>query len=186
MIYTLMFGVTILTGDYINTNILPGLCSLVTGDRYEIIPFNDWAVLSNSPRVFWGQRYNKLVNTILKESVFQPLAELGVSSQVAAITSFAVSGLLHLHVAHAVFTQGTATAFAFFVIHGVACVVDVKLKWKSWPKPIGWAANMGLMAITLPLYLGLFVRASPAWLVNNPLSVTVPPHLKLPVPAICF
>jgi hypothetical protein len=60
VIYTLMYGFIVLTTDYIPSNLQPGLCSLLTGDRYQCLPFSDWVVLSNSPRVFWGRRYNKL------------------------------------------------------------------------------------------------------------------------------
>jgi hypothetical protein len=186
MIYTFLFGFSILSSDYILCNVLPALTSLLTLDHYHALNFNDYAALSHSPRIFWGKRYNHVVSTLLKDSVFSPLLSSGVSPATSAFAAFFVSGLLHTHIVHVVFGRGTLPTLSFFLLHGAACAVDAKLRIDKQNKFIGWSFNTCFLFLTLPLYLGLFVHASPSYLLLNPPLVSLPPHLRLPIPSFRF
>lgn len=161
--------------------------SAVTRDRYEVLAFNDWPLLATSFRELWGVRYNRLVNSLLRESVFTPLQrELHVSKEVAALAVFAVSGALHAHVAHVCFGGGIRDAiyaFSFFAIHGLFCVAEARMargKKQERNPLLGALITQVGVALTAPLYLGLFVYASPAWVLNNPSDFRSP--IEVPVP----
>src|SRR4051794_22983410 len=70
--YTAMFS-TMIASSMIDNDLQIALCSLLSLDRYELLPFNDFPVISSSLRELWGKRYNQLVSLLLRESVFDPL-----------------------------------------------------------------------------------------------------------------
>ena len=87
---------SILTFFYISY-IQIGLVRLITRDRYILQSFTNFPILSKSLREFWSRRYNQLVSSVFRESVFQPIRSYSSSPTIAALTVFILSGLLHVH-----------------------------------------------------------------------------------------
>jgi len=183
-----MFGFFVFAGTAID-DINNALVTLFTWGRYKRLSFNDWPILSASPREFWGRRYNRLVGTLLRDSVFQPLRlQAGFSADAAAMASFAVSAALHMHVAKLCFGGGVWSSMAFFLTHGIACSIESRYSkaWNSLPKLVRISLTLGFVLATTPLYPALFIYASPAWFTNNPPNIALPDSLKfLPVPDYC-
>jgi hypothetical protein len=72
---------------------------IVTRDKYMLKSLTNFPFLSQSLREFWGRRYNQLIGTILRESIFQPVVQHISSKTAASLIAFLVSGLLHVHLA---------------------------------------------------------------------------------------
>jgi hypothetical protein len=143
--------------------------------------------LSRSLREFWGRRYNQLVGSLLKESIFELVRRLfSFSPTAAALTSFTLSGLLHAHVAVAAFGASSALpALTFFLLQGAACCVEAFYSI-NLPKPIGIAVTHMFLLVTAPLYIGLFTSAGPNYFALNPPELFNAKWLpQLPVPKFC-
>ncbi|CAF4527003.1 unnamed protein product [Rotaria sp. Silwood1] len=52
----------------------------------------------SSLREFWGRRYNRVVHTVLKESIFEPIRLEFSSSTIGALITFIINGLVHAHI----------------------------------------------------------------------------------------
>jgi hypothetical protein len=72
---------------------------IITRDKYMLKSLTNFPFLSQSLREFWGRRYNQLIGTILRESIFQPVVQHISSKTAASLIAFLVSGLLHVHLA---------------------------------------------------------------------------------------
>ena len=180
-----MFYIYVCTGNFVS-DLLIAVVRLVTRDKYSLLDFNNYPFLSKSVREFWGRRYNLLVGTLLKESIFDPIRRLPYSSaKIGALASFIVSGLLHAHVASAAFGASPFLPFMFFLLHGIACCVEVMCPFTP-PKFAGILLTQAFLLITGPFYIGLFTRAGSEFYETNkpPLlnSTWVP---NLPVPNFC-
>jgi len=157
------------------------LVTLFTWGRYKRLSFNDWPILSASPREFWGRSYNRPLSTFLRESVFQPLRlQAGFSADAAAMTCFALSAGLHMHTVKLCFGGGVWSTMMYFFIHGIACGIESRYSevWNSLPKLIRISLTQGFLLATTPLYLALFIYACPAWLIGHPPNITLPDSLK--------
>ena len=163
------------------------LVRIVTRDKYTLESFTNFPIFSLSLREFWGQRYNQLTNTVLKESVFQPMRLEFSSSAIAGFITFIISGLLHVHGALVAFDDTLSPsfqAFLFFVLHGIACYLETDMKIQL-PEYVRWLITHIFLLITAPLMFGPFMKSSTS-LINTP-----PPFLnvewipKLPIPNFC-
>ena len=182
----IIFFAYVCAGSFLN-DLQIFLVRLLTKDKYTVLEFNHYPFLAQSVREFWGRRYNLLVSTLLKESIFDPLRRTGMcSSSLAALMSFLMSGLLHGHVAMAGFgVSSPLPAFLFFLLQGIACFVEVNCPFTP-PKPVKCLLTQGFLLITAPLYLGLFTRAGPKFYeLNKPLLYDSPWIPKIPVPNFC-
>ncbi|CAF0994925.1 unnamed protein product [Rotaria sp. Silwood1] len=181
-----MFYVFLCTGTYVvDAQIV--LVRLITRNKYTLESFNNFPILSRSLREFWGRRYNRVVGSVLRESIFEPLRSLfSLSSTSAALASFLVSGLLHAHVSIVVFgASSPLPAFTFFLLHGIACCAEAYCPIVL-PKPIGIIVTHTFLLLTAPLYVGLFTRAGPDFFVPNAPSLLNAKWLpQLPVPNFC-
>jgi hypothetical protein len=104
------------------------------------------------------------------QTVFTPAVDrLGVSTGAAAMLTFAVSGILHSYVAQITFGKGIVRSFVFFALHGTASSVEYAMRKKnsSTARLSKRAAAFAFAAVTLPLYVGLFVDAMPTWLYKS-------------------
>ena len=164
------------------------LVRIFTKDHYTLESFTDFPFLSLSIREFWGRRYNRLINTVLKESIFEPIS-LELSSQtMAAMTTFIISGLFHVHIAFIAFddTSHLLPTFLFFFFHGIACCLETYIQIRS-SNYIRWLLTHVFLLITAPLLLEPFVKNGSPYLVVHP-----PPlfHIQwlpqLPVPNFCL
>ena len=181
-----MFYINVCTGTFL-IDIQIALVRLITQNKYSVLDFNDYPFLSKSIREFWGRRYNRLVGTLLKESIFDPVRRLPYSSPIiGAMASFIISGLLHAHVAVSGFgASSPLPAFFFFVLQGLVCCAVAVFPF-NLPKPLGILLTQAFLLVTSPLYIGLFTRAGPEFYESNkPLLFDVPWFPKLPVPNFC-
>jgi len=160
---------------------------ILTRDKYTLESFTNFPLLSLSLREFWGQRYNRFVNTVLKESVFQPIRMEYSSRTIGGLTTFIISGLIHAHIAYIVFDDISSVflAFIFFVLHGIACCFEAKMKIEL-PEHVAWLITHAFLIYTAPLMITPFIKeGSTFFMLNPPLLFDVEWIPKLPVPNFC-
>lgn len=90
---------------------------------------------STSPSDFWGNRWNRVVSSALKRGVFIPMRKQGFSWPVAAMTTFAASGLLHEYLIVVMLHNGTSeyltmafSQLSFFIWNGVVLGIENLLR----------------------------------------------------------
>lgn len=176
----------ILTFSYI-IDIQIVVIRLLTRDAYTFQPLNNFPFLSQSLREFWGRRYNRIIGTILNESIFQPLSSYISSRSFVALLTFTVSGLFHVHIAITVFDDISSIipTFACFFINGIACCIEKSLTIKL-PPLCGWIITHGVLIVTAPMCLGTFTRDNSVFFGIDAFSAYVDPLiLNLPLPNSC-
>jgi hypothetical protein len=144
--------------------------------------------LSQSLREFWGRWYNQLIGSILRESIFQPIVQHISSATIASLTAFLVSGLLHVHLALVTFndSQPAISNMIFFLLHGVACTVEVHTPFRVLI-PLSWLFTQLFLLATASLQIGPFTKVGPEfYAVNTPPLFKQKWIPKLPVPNFCL
>ncbi|CAF4923651.1 unnamed protein product [Rotaria sp. Silwood1] len=182
----IMFYIFILTYTFLS-DIQSGLVRIITRNKYMIISLTNFPLLSCSLREFWGRRYNQLVGTIFRESIFQPLLQHLSSPTIAALFVFLISGLLHVHLAFITFTdfRATISTITFFLLHGIACIIEVHTSFQI-PVFFSWLLTQLFLLVTVPLQNGAFTKLGPDYY-----AVNAPPLFgqkwipKLAVPNFC-
>ncbi|CAF3324675.1 unnamed protein product [Rotaria socialis] len=142
----------------------------VTRDKYMLKSITNVPLISRSLREFWGRRYNQLIGTILRESVFQPALQHSSSPSVAALIVFLVSGLLHVHLAFITFGdfRDTMSTMTFFLLHGLACTIAAHTPFRL-RAPVSWFLTLFFLVVTAPLQNGSFTKLGPDYYaVNKP------------------
>lgn len=127
----------------------------------EIEPQFNEPYLATSLQDFWGRRWNLMVTSILRPSVYIPVRELSArvlgtahSLVPAVMATFLVSGLMH-EIIYYYLTRVRPTweVTCFFLLHGVAVVCEIGLKkalngrWRL-PRLVSGALTLGFVAIT--------------------------------------
>uniref|UniRef100_A0ACD5WV50 Uncharacterized protein n=1 Tax=Avena sativa TaxID=4498 RepID=A0ACD5WV50_AVESA len=122
----------------------------------EMEPQVDRPYLASSLREFWGRRWNLMVPSILRPSVYGPVrARFGDAAGVLA--SFLVSGLMHELIFYYLMWQPpSGDVAAFFVLHGACAVAEA---W--WGRHAGWWRPPRVVAVPLTL---AFVVGTGFWL----------------------
>ncbi|KAF9607736.1 hypothetical protein IFM89_000083 [Coptis chinensis] len=134
--------------------------------RQETEPQFNEPYLSTSLQDFWGKRWNRTVNSLLKYTIFQPTKSLLTpifgkrwTIHLAILATFVVSGLMHELMHFYVGRQWpTWEVMWFFVIHGVCLAIELEVKKKALKH--GWRLHW---MISLPLTVG-FVVVTGIWL----------------------
>ncbi|KAJ4836658.1 hypothetical protein Tsubulata_041989, partial [Turnera subulata] len=127
-------------------------------------PFNE-PYLSTSLQDFWGRRWNLMVTSILRPSVYEPIHNLATASIgskqaqiLAVLATFPVSGLMHEFMFYCMGHEWpTWEVTSFFCLHGLCLAVEISLK-----KVVGGRWHLPWL-ISGPLSIG-FVIASAYWL----------------------
>ncbi|PWZ05946.1 putative long-chain-alcohol O-fatty-acyltransferase 4 [Zea mays] len=122
----------------------------------EMEPQVDRPYLASSLRDFWGRRWNLMVPSILRPSVFRPVrARLGNAAGVQA--TFLVSGLMHeLMFYYIMRSAPSGEVTAFFLLHGACAAAE---GW--WASHAGWWRPPRPAAVPLTL---AFVAGTGFWL----------------------
>ncbi|XP_062221158.1 probable long-chain-alcohol O-fatty-acyltransferase 5 [Phragmites australis] len=122
----------------------------------EMEPQVNRPYLASSLRDFWGRRWNLMVSSILRPSVFDPVrARLGNAAGVLA--AFLVSGLMHELIFYYIMRSApSGEVTAFFLLHGTCAAAE---RW--WASHPGWWRRP--RAVALPLTLA-FVAGTGFWL----------------------
>ncbi|MBA0809789.1 hypothetical protein Gohar_025411 [Gossypium harknessii] len=127
----------------------------------EIEPQFHEPYLSTSLQVFWGRKWNLMVTSILRPTVYYPMRRISTrlvgsrwTSLPAIITVFVVSGLMHeLMYYYVTRVAPTWEMTWFFILHGVAVAAEVVVK-KVVPEKmrlhsvVSGALAMGFLAVT--------------------------------------
>lgn len=102
----------------------------------EIEPQFDEPYLSTSLQDFWGRRWNLMVTSILRPTVYDPVRRVSTrfmgharAVSVAMLATFLVSGLMHeLIYYYLARAPPTWEVTCFFVLHGVCTAAEVVVK----------------------------------------------------------
>ncbi|KAK9268121.1 hypothetical protein L1049_010561 [Liquidambar formosana] len=141
--------------------------------RLELEPQFDDPYLSTSLQDFWGRRWNLMVSSILRPTVYDPVRSfssrlIGRKWAIATgiLATFMVSGLMHeLILFYFKPEKPTWEITCFFLLHGVCLVVETSLrkafKGKFWLPPV----------VSRPLAVAFLVITS-TWLFFPPLLST--------------
>ncbi|KAK9151464.1 hypothetical protein Syun_009773 [Stephania yunnanensis] len=153
---------------YLNTEIL--LAMFATPARVllkiEIEPQFDEPYLSTSLQDFWGRRWNLMVSSILRSSVYEPVRSIAGlvvgkrwGSACAMLASFVVSALMHeLIYFYLTRVEPTWEVSWFFVLHGVCTALEVLVKKSEFGEK--WRLNRLVSGV---LTIG-FVMGTSFWL----------------------
>ncbi|KAK9155447.1 hypothetical protein Sjap_002927 [Stephania japonica] len=153
---------------YLNTEILLALFAVPARAllKFEIEPQFDEPYMATSLQDFWGRRWNLMVSSILRPSVYEPVKiVLGPvmgkrwGSAYAMMASFAVSGLMHeLMYYYLTRVKPTWEVTWFFVVHGVCTALEVLVKKSELGEK--WRLNRVVSGV---LTIG-FVMVTSFWL----------------------
>ena len=138
MLYSALFGASVLTAHMGFNDFMAAVTRLVSGGMLDIRPFNNWVLLSTSLRDFWGRRYNLLIHRFMHESIFTPMVSHNCTPSTAALSSFALSGILHAYVAHCAFGGGEARSLVYFLLLGGLCTLEPIVMPRSRPVVLRW------------------------------------------------
>ncbi|GMI63786.1 hypothetical protein like AT5G55380 [Hibiscus trionum] len=152
---------------YIEIELILALAALPARAIYgfDLEPQFNEPYLATSLQDFWGRRWNLMVTSILRPTIYYPIRRISARvlgpmwvSSPAVVASFLVSGLMHELLYY--YTARVAPTWEvtwFFMLHGVAVAVEVAVK-KVVPE------KMRLhRAVSGPLALGFSV-ATARWL----------------------
>jgi len=119
----------------------------------QVPPIQRHPIAARSLREFWGERWNRVVGTWLRRSIYLPLARRGRPA-VALLATFLVSAALHLYMTLAATTwlMG-ALMFAFFVAQGMLTLLESRVPARARR---GWA--LGGLVVTSPLFVEPMLR----------------------------
>ena len=159
---------------------------VITRNRYTIESFTNHPYLSLSLRIFWGQRYNRIVNSILKDSIFRPICANSISPALAALATFTVSGLLHVHIVTVLFgdISYVVPTFLFFILHGIACCLEKHFQPQCM-EHVAWFMTHFFLLWTSPLILRPFLIEKSFFNLNPPPLFDVSWIPQLPIPKFC-
>ena len=103
---------------------------------------------SHTVSEFWSERWNLVIQQLLKDGVTKPLRRRGYSRRVAMLATFFASGLLHvvpLHMSPRRSTWGTLSMVLFFIVQ--VAFISAEHTWgvrgRVW-LAVCWLASVGL------------------------------------------
>ncbi|KAK4420814.1 Long-chain-alcohol O-fatty-acyltransferase [Sesamum alatum] len=127
----------------------------------ELEPQFDEPYLATSLQDFWGRRWNLMVTSILRPTVYHPVRRISTrilgrrwAPAPAILATFLVSGLMH-EVIYYYMSRARPTweVTWFFVLHGVCLAAEVALKKAvgrrlQLPKVVSRPLTVGFVAVT--------------------------------------
>ncbi|XP_043716059.1 probable long-chain-alcohol O-fatty-acyltransferase 5 [Telopea speciosissima] len=134
----------------------------------DLEPQSNKPYLATSLQDFWGRRWNLVVSSILRPTIYNPVKQISMcvldqkwAAVPAILATFIVSGLMHELVFY-YFTSCNPTweVTWFFILHGICTAVEVAAK-----KALSWRLHP---AISCPLTVG-FVAVTTVWLFLPPI-----------------
>jgi hypothetical protein len=121
-------------------------------------PLQRAPILSRSLAEFWGVRWNFVVCRMLKRNAFDPLARRR-APRLGVLAAFAMSAALHgFMTLAAVGARAAAWMASFFLMHGVASLVEAGLGVRRWPPPLARAFVIAVFVLSLPPFAEAFLR----------------------------
>ncbi|KAB1226990.1 putative long-chain-alcohol O-fatty-acyltransferase 1 [Morella rubra] len=142
----------------------------ILGLELELEPQFNEPYLATSLQDFWGRRWNLVVSSILRSTVYIPVRHIFTNivgprwaSLPAVVATFVVSGLMHevIFYYHTRLPPTWEVAW-FFVLHGMCVAIEIVVKTRFTGR---WQLQR---AVSGPLTLG-FVAATGVWLFFPPM-----------------
>jgi len=172
LVFYCCVSVTILLSSFsLYGALMQSLVRLFTLNRYQFIEYNNFALLSVSIKEFWSKRYNYFVRTMLHQNVFTPLINNGYSKYFAAFMSFIMSGLMHVFMVWKQLNNGIYPILCtiyFFCLHGIITMIEAEMYGKRKRNQLSKTEIViriiitnFVFALTLPIYMGLFIEIMP-------------------------
>jgi D-alanyl-lipoteichoic acid acyltransferase DltB (MBOAT superfamily) len=113
---------------------------------------HDVPIRSRTIAEFWSQRWNRVVSTWLRSTLFMPLARRR-QPLLGLCAAFAVSVALHAYVAWAAVGGGPALwASIFFAAQVPLIVVERRIGVAGWPAPAARAWTIAWLCLLSPLF----------------------------------
>ncbi|KAK9155445.1 hypothetical protein Sjap_002925 [Stephania japonica] len=126
--------------------------------KIDIEPQFNEPYLATSLQDFWGRRWNLMVTSILRPSVYEPV-RLVLGAPCAVVATFLVSGLMHeLIYYYLTRVRPTWEVSWFFVLHGLCTAVEIVVKRSELGEK--WRVNRVVSGV---LSIG-FVMGTSFWL----------------------
>ncbi|XP_042492933.1 probable long-chain-alcohol O-fatty-acyltransferase 5 [Macadamia integrifolia] len=134
----------------------------------ELEPQSNKPYLATSLQDFWGRRWNLVVSSILRPTIYKPVKEISIrvldrkwAAVPAILATFIVSGLMHELVFY-YYTSCSPTweVTWFFILHGICTAMEVAAK-----KALAWRLRS---AVSCPLTV-VFVAVTTVWLFVPPI-----------------
>lgn len=114
---------------------------------------NDYPIISTTLVEFWGRRWNRAVSGWLNDNLFLPLARRRHAT-LGICAAFAGSTALHFWFAWvALDLVGGAMMASFFVIQGVAMLLERRLGLAAWPRAARRAWTLAWLLLPSPLFI---------------------------------
>ena len=130
---------------------------------FHLPPLHEAPHLAVTVREFWARRWNRIVARWLHQNIYQPVqARWRRRAGIAA--TFVFSALLHADIVFpALGLRGAVSMLTFFLVQGVAVLVEVRLHTDRWPRVWARLWTLGTILGSSPLFI------MPAWhLLNLP------------------
>ncbi|CAI9088305.1 OLC1v1022605C1 [Oldenlandia corymbosa var. corymbosa] len=124
--------------------------------------------LATSLQDFWGRRWNLMVTSILRPTVYNPVRDIfapflgkDLSLGAGIMSTFLVSGLMH-EIIYYYLSRASPTweVTWFFVLHGFCVAAEIVVKKALKKKKVSWRLHR---VVSRPLTIG-FVGVTGAWL----------------------
>ncbi|XP_074319051.1 putative long-chain-alcohol O-fatty-acyltransferase 5 [Silene latifolia] len=152
---------------YLFIDVVFGACDLLVKSTLgvELEPPSDEPYLSTSLQDFWGKRWNRMISSGLRQTVYNPAKSIATklvgrkwAPLVGVMGCFIVSGLMHeLVYYHMTRVRPTWEVTWFFVLHGFCVVLEMVVKrWLGQRWKLHWV-------LSGPLTVG-FVMVTGFWL----------------------
>jgi hypothetical protein len=118
----------------------------------SVPPVNLAPYLATSLSDFWSRRWNSIVNTLLRDHVYRPVAHRGA---VAAMTAtFVASAALHAYLIGMLLgVLATLAWTAFFLVQPALMWLERRLRVRRWRPAWGHAWTVGALMLPYPLFI---------------------------------
>lgn len=136
---------------------------------------------SSSPSDFWGNRWDRPIQSALRRGCFKPLRKAGYSRAIAALLTFVVSGFMHEYILYSftirkrvgnnnipLYEPAFGTQFIFFSWNAIILLVEraleghAILQWmqQHLPKPIRTALVLLTVLPIAHLFTDEYIRSN--------------------------
>lgn len=116
-------------------------------------PLHVWPIASSSVGELWGTRWARPISTWLRETCFRPLARRG-HPRLGLLLGFAASAFGHAYpVFVALDVTMAALMLSFFLVQGIAVLVETRFATSRWPRPlrrvwtVAWMVGSSLLFV---------------------------------------
>jgi hypothetical protein len=132
---------------------LDGVLALVLAAFGRAVPpVNRAPYLATSLSDFWSRRWNSIINALLREHVYRPLAHRGAI--VAMTWVFVASAALHAYLIGMLLGAWATLAWTvFFLVQAAGMWLERRLGVRRWSRAAGHAWTLGFLLLVYPLFV---------------------------------